>query len=292
MSALPKEKSNVWIHPRDRLVLGVRLRDLKLEVDRELLRSLASEKTTAPVWPVLQAVGATDAQIEGVLRLPGVRSNKETKGEARPLVHWHWRTTFQSRGETQFWLRSKLQLSGPELVACVRRLLQIPALEQGPSPAPAEPGKPVQAPGLSEAAFAELVRAKMKEWRPVCQDEEPMTPDWADFDPDLFARGFSHFSAMQQECEPARGSWFVLGAVGESDDPMTETAATVLVEGLWTRDRAEAWLRLNHAETTAAKDYDCYYVDGNTDDAAWNAAECWSYDDDGRLVSEKDGRSI
>ena len=265
------ETPHVWVHPRDRKVLGVLLRDLKHEVDRELLRSLAYEKTTAPVWPVLQAIGASDAQIDGVLRFPGPRCDLPGHDSGRPAVHWHWRTTFSNRGETQFWLRSKLQLGGPELVACVRRLLQIPGLEPSTSPAPVQ----APAPGLSEAEYADLAKSWQRQDEPVQE-----TALAGDEEEELL------------EAEPERGGWWVMGAIGEPDDPMTPVAAQPLVEGLAGRRRAQAWLRMNHAQARDENGYDCYYIDGSTDDAPALAAECWRYDGAGNLVSDKDGRTL
>jgi hypothetical protein len=119
------EKPHVFIHPRDRRVLGLRLKDLASDTERELVRSLAEQAETAAVWPVFRAIGATDAQIDATLRLPGHRRSSPDAGGYRKMWHgWYWR----SRGETQFFIDGQPCLGGAALVAVVRRVLGIPEL--------------------------------------------------------------------------------------------------------------------------------------------------------------------
>jgi hypothetical protein len=375
MTTATKEKPHVWTHPRDRLVLGVKLSEVKAEVDKELIRSLAREKSTAPVWLVFQKIGATDRQIDDVLRFPGPRVEHRDNRTGQECVHWHWRTTFQSRGETQFWLRSKLQLSGPELVACVRRLLQIPELQ--PSTAAADAGTKPKPAGMSEADYAALARGAMElatepcrgcggageiDWvcdecegtgrdcaRPgsTChwcsgsgggaypcercasiearpfdvaqgpdgEDDQDLEPDpepaleqipakapaehheiprWAPFNPEAVAASFEYWCAKQvEEIAPtARGTWFIMGMIEDGAAELPSADAETLAEGLAGREAAETWLRGHHREMSAAHGYDCFFVDGATDDAAWNAAERWSYSEAGSLVSDRDGRVL
>ena len=47
-------------HPYSATVLGIPLRGLASDAERELVLSLSETSTTAGIWPVFQAAGATD----------------------------------------------------------------------------------------------------------------------------------------------------------------------------------------------------------------------------------------
>ena len=162
MSAAPK---HVWVHPRDRTVLGVKLSDLPHEVDRELLHSLASEPLTAPVWPVLQAVGATDAQIDAVLRLPGPRC--QAQDGYHPARHWHWR----AKGDTQFWLRSPAAIGGAGPGPVRAQAAVHPGAGRAAQPG-ADPGRaPGAGPGICRAGPAHQRAEPVPGQEPDADDE-------------------------------------------------------------------------------------------------------------------------
>jgi hypothetical protein len=103
-------------------VLGIPLRSLASDAERELILSLSETPSTAGIWPVFRAAGAIDDQIDEALRIPGCRCSTTTNYAQRRSHHWHWR----SEGDTAFWFHGALVLEGDELVATVRRLLGIP----------------------------------------------------------------------------------------------------------------------------------------------------------------------
>jgi hypothetical protein len=289
------EVKHVWTHPRDREVLGVKLRELSSDLERRLVRSLAAEPKTAPVWPVLKAIGATDGQIDGVLRFPGLRRVELAGGYKEPIQVWHWR----AEHETQWWVDNKLTLAGDELLGMVRRVLSIPALEGGDVAAPAAIVPTV------DSAYAELARQHQKPVPATCPECGGSGEiDW--ICSHCNGTGQEHVPLLGRECHlcdgagggccpcevcaaaddeaepeanaepeakpPGRG-WHVLA----SPPSQSEGAADVLVEGLASRAEAEAWLLERHEAMTASHGYAEFFVDGDSDDAAWDAAEGWYY---------------
>lgn len=111
-------------HPYSATVLGIPLRGLASDAERELILSLSETPSTVGIWPVYRLAGATDDQIDVALRMPGCRCSTTSNYAQRPSTHWHWR----SNGDTAFWVRGVLEYEGAALIATVRRLLEIPEL--------------------------------------------------------------------------------------------------------------------------------------------------------------------
>lgn len=201
MSAL-QDKPHVFIHPRDRTVLGVKLKDLASDVERELIRSLATETDTAAVWPVFRVIGASDAQIDATLRVPGHRRTMPDGGYHKAFHNWYWR----ARGETEFFVNGQLTLGGLPLIHMVRRLLSIPEL----APAGGAVHVPIPpAPGLAanDLAYAAEVKAwqQRESAEPECQEcQDSGEIDWVCNHCD--GTGEEHITGLGRQCHQCGGA--------------------------------------------------------------------------------------